>query len=428
MNQRNKYLVLLGSIITILLLLFFSFSRKGFTLKRFSLKGKLVFFAPPIIVSSGTVAYGDSLFSILVEEDIPSEESQKVIQTLSTVLNPRECQPGDSYKILKSLNNQFLEFEYEPSPFAKGLGEDNYLNIYQVKKDTLSNYVASKEKLDLEKNLVGLKGQVKSSLYEAIIGQGGTAELAMKFADIFAWQIDFLTETRQGDTYELVWEKYENRNKKRGNHLISFDGNILVARYQGKESSVHTAILYTNEKDKSDYYNLRGESLRKEFLRAPLNYRRISSYFSYRRFHPILRYLRPHLAIDYAAPKGTPIVSIGEGIVTFCGWENGYGKLVIVRHNNVYSSYYGHLYRYAKGIRAGAKVKQGQVIGYVGDTGLATGPHLDFRLKKYGQFVNFLKVKLPSVKSIEKGKVAHFEELKKERLKQLAKLAIQGGR
>ncbi|HCJ67207.1 MAG TPA: peptidase M23 [Elusimicrobia bacterium] len=400
-QKRKKYLVLASSLVLVFFLFFLYSSRKG----------KLFFSAPQIIVSSGTVAFGDSLFAILVEKNISPDESQNVIQTFSSVFNPRRCQPGDSYKILKSTGNDFISLEYE----------DGSLNIYKVKKDISGDYVANREEINLEKKLVGLKGEIKTSLYEAIIEQGGNAELAMKFADIFAWQIDFLTETRAGDTYEFVWEKYENENKK-----INFDGNILVGRYQGKESSVHTALLYEDEKGNSDYYNLKGESLRKEFLRAPLNYRRISSYFSYRRFHPILRYLRPHLAIDYAAPEGTPVASIGDGIVTFCGWESGYGRLVIVRHNNVYSSYYGHLSRYGRGIKTGVKVKQGQVIGYVGATGLATGPHLDFRMKKYGQFVNFLKIKLPSVKLIRKEEIAKFEEMKKEKLTQLARIASKG--
>lgn len=398
MNRQRKYLLLTGSLVVIFALILVPY---------FSRKGKLAFFGPPVIVSSGTLAFGDSLSGILIEENISPDESQKVVQTLSTIFNPRKCQPGDSYRLSKSTSNEFLSFEYE----------DGSLNIYKVKKNTDGNYLVNKERVNLKKSLAGLKGEIKSSLYEAIIEQGGNAELAMKFADIFAWQIDFLTETRVGDTYEFVWEKYENKDKK-----MSFDGNIIVARYEGKENSTHLAVLYEGENGNSDYYNLKGESLRKEFLRAPLNYRRISSYFSYRRFHPILRYVRPHLAIDYAAPEGTPIVSIGEGTVSFCGWEGGSGRLVIVRHNNVYSSYYGHLSRYGKGIRTGARVKQGQVIGYVGSTGLATGPHLDFRIKKYGQFVNFLKIKLPSVKSISKEKIAHFEQIKKERLTQLAGL------
>jgi len=409
-NRQKKYL-LLNSLIVFSLLLLFYFSRKG----------KLVLFGPQIVISSGTVAFGDSLFSILVEENISLDESQKVIQTLSSVFNPKRCQPGDNYKLVKSTSNELLSFEYEPSPCTQGLGEPTPfakelgLNIYKVKKNADGIYSINKEKMDLRKNLVRLKGEIKSSLYEAIIEQGGTAELAMKIADIFAWQIDFLTEARIGDTYELVWEKYENKDKK-----ISFDGNILVARYQGKETSAHIAILYEDKNGNLDYYNFKGESLRKEFLRAPLNYRRISSFFSYRRFHPILRYVRPHLAIDYAAPQGTPVVSIGDGMVTFCGWESGYGRLAIIRHNASYNSYYGHLSRYGKGIRAGAKVKQGQIIGYVGATGLATGPHLDFRIKKYGQFVNFLKIKFPSVKSISNEEIVEFNKVKREKLVELA--------
>ncbi len=402
MNPGKKYLILVSGLVLVFFLCFSYVFRKG----------KLFFSAPQIVISSGTVAFGDSLFAILVEENISADESQKIVQALSSVFNLKKCQPGDSYKILKSTSNDFVNLEYE----------DGSLNIYQVKKDISGGYVADKEKINLKKIRGGIKGEIKTSLYEAIIEQGGNAELAMKFADIFAWQVDFLTETRAGDTYEFIWEKYENKDRK-----ISFNGNIIVARFQGKESSMHTTVLYEDEKGNSDYYSLKGESLRKEFLRAPLNYRRISSYFSYRRFHPILRYLRPHLAIDYAAPEGTPIASIGDGTVTFSAWEGGYGKLVIVRHNNVYSSYYGHLSHFGRGIRAGAKVKQGQVIGYVGSTGLATGPHLDFRIKKYGQFVNFLKIKLPSVKSVKKEEMTKFEQVKKERLAQLAKIASKGG-
>jgi len=156
------------------------------------------------------------------------------------------------------------------------------------------------------------------------------------------------------------------------------------------------------------YYDAEGNSLQRVFLKSPLNYRRISSYFSRRRFHPILKIYRPHYGVDYAAPTGTPVVTIGDGRVVYAGWKGGLGRYVEIRHNNVYTSCYGHLSRFAKGIRRGARVRQGQVIGYVGATGLATGPHLDFRVKRFGSYVNPLTVDYPRAEPLPEDKKDEF--------------------
>jgi murein DD-endopeptidase MepM/ murein hydrolase activator NlpD len=155
------------------------------------------------------------------------------------------------------------------------------------------------------------------------------------------------------------------------------------------------------------------------FLKSPLNYRRISSYFSHRRFHPILRVYRPHYGVDYAAPTGTPIVSIGDGRVIHAGWKGGLGKYVEISHNNVYRSCYGHLSRYGRGIRKGARVSQGQVIGYVGSTGLSTGPHLDFRIKKFGSYVNPLRIEYPRVEPVSDDRRPEFITIRDKLLKAL---------
>jgi murein DD-endopeptidase MepM/ murein hydrolase activator NlpD len=158
-----------------------------------------------------------------------------------------------------------------------------------------------------------------------------------------------------------------------------------------------------------EYYDCDGNSVRRVFLKSPLNYRRISSYFSNRRFHPILKTYRPHHGVDYAAPTGTPVVSIGDGRVTKAGWNGGMGNYVEIRHNNIYTSCYGHLSRYGRGVRGGVRVKQGQIIGYVGSTGLSTGPHLDFRVKKYGSYVNPLTIDYPRGEPVgEERKEAFF--------------------
>jgi len=245
---------------------------------------------------------------------------------------------------------------------------------------------------------------------------GQSPELTMRFADIFAWQIDFLTEPRPGDTFKFIWEKSYKEGKEFS------DGRILVAQYLGEEGS-HTAILFEDPEGHKDYYTVKGESLRKEFLRSPLNYRRISSHFSYRRFHPILKYYRPHFGIDYAAPFGTPVVSIGDGVVTYVGWKGDYGRFVKIRHRNGYYSTYGHFSRYGRGIGRGENVEQGQVVGYVGGTGLATGPHLDFRVIRNGKFVNFLKIQIPAAESIKDKFKGEFEITKRDRLYQLGLLS-----
>ncbi|MCK4649331.1 M23 family metallopeptidase, partial [bacterium] len=226
----------------------------------------------------------------------------------------------------------------------------------------------------------------------------------------------FLTEPRPGDRFLLAWEKYVDDGK------TVLDGRILTAQYINRHRT-HTAIYFEDPEGNRGYFTEEAKSLRKQFLRSPLSYRRISSYFSYRRFHPILKVYRPHPGIDYAAPIGTPVRSIGDGRVVYCGWKRGFGRFIKIKHPRGYYTTYGHLRRYAKGIRTGIRVKQGQIIGYVGSSGLSTGPHLDFRMIKNGKYVNFLKLKLPAVKSVKKKYLEEFNRIKKERLTQLENIS-----
>ena len=359
-----------------------------------------------VVVSTGTFARGDSLYSCLNEHEISPAEILAMKKLLDPLFDTQRCYPGDRYEIITSTSGFLEGFNYYSGP----------LDIYGVKKSSSGELTAFHQKIPLEKRIVGLIGKIETSLYESMIQLEQSPELTMRFADIFAWQIDFLTEPRPGDTFKLVWEKFY----KKGEEFS--DGAILAAQYLGKEVN-HTAILFEDPEGHKDYYTIEGESLRKEFLRSPLNYRRISSYFSYKRFHPILKYYRPHLGIDYAAPLGTPAVSIGDGVVTYVGWKGEYGRLVKVRHQNGYYSTYGHLSRYGREIKRGVKVKQGQVVGYVGASGLATGPHLDFRVVRNGKFINFLKIKIPAAESIKDKYRSQFEVTKRERLSRVGLLS-----
>ncbi len=385
--KRKKILLL--TVLTVGIVLFFTVYKKG---------GEKVFSSPLTIISHGNIPQGGTLYSCLIKEGLSNKEVWQISNALKKVFNVRKCVANDKYEVVKTSEGIFKKFKYYSG-----------LNIYEINKSFEGELIVLEKKIPFKKNVLGISGEIKTTLWSAMYEKGVSAETILEFVDIFAWQIDFLTETRQGDTYNLVWEKHTNGEKNKGK------SKILIAQYCGEETKKHNAISF-----KGGYYDLKGKSLQKQFLRAPLNYRRISSYFSRRRFHPILRYWRPHLGIDYAAPIGTPIASVGDGTVIFKGWKGGYGRFIKIRHNSVYTTTYGHLWRYAKKIRKGRKIKQGQVIGYVGSSGLSTGPHLDFRMVKNGKCVNFLRLKFPSKKKISSNKRAEFNRLKKARLRQIA--------
>ena len=233
-----------------------------------------------------------------------------------------------------------------------------------------------------------ISGTVSNSFYQAAFERGMPAEGIMEVADIFAWDIDFLADIRNGDRFQVILDTYY-----RNGDLVGH-GNVVACRFVN-QNKTHESFYFTDSKGESSYYDRNGRSLRKAFLKSPLRYRRISSYFSLRRLHPILKIYRPHYGVDYAAPRGTPVESIGSGRITFIGWKGGYGRYIKIRHNHIYETGYGHLSRFAKGLTKGSRVRQGEVIGYVGSSGLATGPHLDFSMIERGRFVNPLKVVPP---------------------------------
>jgi len=227
--------------------------------------------------------------------------------------------------------------------------------------------------------------------------------LTMDLAYIFGWDIDFALDVRRGDRFTVIYEKIYQ-----GDQFLRI-GNILAAEFVNQKR-VYRAVRYTPAQGHSNYFTPQGHSMRKAFLRSPLNFTRISSRFSKRRFNPALHKFRAHKGVDYAAPRGTPIWSTGDGKVSFRGTKGGYGKTVIVGHGTRYSTLYAHLRSYAKGVRNGARIKQGQVIGYVGTTGLSTGPHLHYEFRVNGTHRDPLRVKLPHAKPLPKQELAAFDE------------------
>ena len=255
-------------------------------------------------------------------------------------------------------------------------------------------FTASVDVYEFDTRLVRIKGEVKSSLFEAMNEAGETSALAVRLADVFSHQVNFVNEVQEGDSFELVVEK-----KYLGSEFRRY-GDIVAARFTN-DGRLYEAFRFFDDKGVAHYYAADGTSLETQFLKAPLNFTRISSRYSMHRRHPVFGKVRPHQGVDYAAPKGTPVKALGGGKVTFVGWKSGYGKSVAIRHGGGIETHYAHLSRYARGLKKGDSVEQGQVIAYVGATGTATGPHLDFRVWKNGTPINPLKMQSPPAEPLK---------------------------
>jgi murein DD-endopeptidase MepM/ murein hydrolase activator NlpD len=264
--------------------------------------------------------------------------------------------------------------------------------------------------------VAGVKGQIEDSLFQALEDSGEQAQLALEIADIFGWDIDFYTDPRRGDTFEVVVEK-----KMLGGELLGY-GRVLAAQYQN-ENKLHQAVLFHDPQGRPAYYAPDGKSMKKAFLRSPLKFSTwVTSGFSYRRFHPVLKHYRPHLGIDYHAPVGSPVQAVADGRVVFAGRNGGAGRMIHLRHAMGYETYYMHLSRIR--VRVGQRVSQGQIIALSGATGLVTGPHLDFRVKQHGRFRNFLALKLPPAQSVARADWPEFVAARAPLLQELASLHL----
>lgn len=347
----------------------------------------------PQIVRTSTshvVQKGETL-EIILNNFMSYELTNAIIIALKDVDFPfRRCIPGDSLILFKE-NDSLTQLTYWQSAVTE----------FYVFHDSGRFYISMKLPY-IDTVACFLRGAVNSTLYESMLAMGETPTFVYRYADIFAWEIDFVTETQNGDSFFVYCEKTFCDST-----FIDYE-MIRVARYKGYIGDYY-GIYYSDPDGYDDYYNLKGESLRKSLLKSPLKFSYISSYFSKKRYHPILKVWRPHHGLDYKAPVGTPVSSIGNGTVTYKGWKGGYGNLVEIRHINNYKSRYGHLSRFAKGLYKGKKVKMGELIGYVGSTGLSTGPHLHFELHKKNNPINPLKVKIPRAPSVKKKYIAEFE-------------------
>ncbi len=368
---------------------------------------------PEIKTIVGIVNRGESLFDIFKKEGISLRYLPEITSASKRVYNLVKLKPFRSY-VITTIKEPGTWHE-KLSVFKYSINDLEYLKVINLE----DRFSAIRESVNYKKKLALLTGSIESNLIDAI---GHTAEhqrLAIELAEIFESEIDFVTDLRRGDRFEMLVEELWKDNVFKGY------GRIRAAKFINNGRK-YEAYLYSIN-GKQYYFDRKGRSLKKALLRAPLRFKYISSRFTYHRRHPILKIVRPHLGVDYAAPTGTPVSAAGNGTVIFAGWRGAYGKCVIIRHPNGYVTYYGHLSRIKRGIRRGRRVTQGEVIGYVGSTGLATGPHLDYRVKKNGRFINPLSMRVPRDRPVPAKYMADFRQKIHQYNELIARLSRETG-
>lgn len=349
--------------------------------------------APPVVIQRADIPLAGDLLEV-IEARVPPNatlggllRAHQVSEDLATRLvdavrgafDLRRLRAHQPYRLVRTVDGAIREFVYK-------IDADRFLHV--VGLDTSSGeqpFDASVVPYEKQRGLVTLRGSIDRqhpSLVAAMNATGENVLLAMALADVFSGDIDFNNDLQVGDSYEIVFEKQLSEGEFAGY------GPIVAAEFRNGDRTLR-AFRFENTEGKASYYDEQGRSLKRFFLRSPLKFEpRISSGFSYRRTHPVLGVTRAHPAIDYAAPVGTPVVAVGAGVVVRAGYSGGAGNMVTLRHPNGYESNYLHLSSIARGVRPGARIGQGEVVGRVGATGLATGPHLDYRLRRNGVWVN----------------------------------------
>ena len=323
------------------------------------------------LVTRGRIRSGESLASSLQSRGISPATVHLIASEMSGIFDFRRSRPGDRYRLGQDTDGRVLDFRYSQGP------EESFYLAWQG-----TRYVARKETTELRPQIAKIAGNVQP-----------------------------------GDEFQILYERLYRRDDE-GRDVYVRPGRILAGRYQGRVGE-HTIVYFEDEAGHGSYFRPDGSSVERAFLAAPLEFRRISSRFTRARHHPILNVTRPHPGIDYAAPIGSPVWSVADGVVAFKGRAGASGNLIRVRHVNGYTSHYAHLSRFAKDLKVGDRVEQKQVIGYVGSTGLSTGPHVCFRVKKDGRYVDPLKISSPAGTPVGRDQLAEFESVRDELLADL---------
>ncbi len=348
------------------------------------------------------VKSGDTAGVILGRLGFPSAESANIIAAAKPVYPLKNIHIGHKFTRSATDHEVLVSYQVDASQvLSLRLVEGQIWQAEMIKRKVVS-------RVDV------VSATIQDSLFWDASKAGLADNLILKLVDMFAWDIDFARDLRKGDSFKVMFEeKFDDEGKQVGY-------TILAASFINR-GRVFTGIRYENQKGEVEYYDDQGRNLRKTYLKSPVKYSRISSRFRTSRMHPVLGYTRAHRGVDYAAKTGTPIHAIGDGKIVYKGWKGGYGRFIEIRHNNgIHSTAYAHMSRYARGMRKGKYVKQGDVIGYVGMSGLATGPHLHFEFRSRGRAVNPLKVKHNPAKPVCKDELSAFRLKAKEMLRLMA--------
>ena len=351
-----------------------------------------------------TIKRNENLYILLTRHDVSPQTIFKVQKMAAGEINLNRMMPGQKYRLYKDRDGIYAFVWHQTSTKYVTITLDDEITFEQ-------------DEIPVVRKMNAVGGVIVNSLYETVLNEGGSQFLGAELAEIFAWEIDFFS-LRRGDHFKVIHEElYANDN------YVGL-GEVKAAEFQHR-GTTHRAYYFDNG-SRRGFFDKDGNSMQKALLKAPFQYnQRISSGFSQSRFHPILRERRPHHGTDYAAPTGTPILAVGDGVVTEAQRRGGNGNIVQIRHNGTYKSAYLHLNGFAGGVRKGATVKQGQVIGYVGSTGLATGPHLCYRLYVNERPVNSLSVDMPASESLDEEYLSEFLKIVENMDRKLDSLSLK---
>lgn len=341
------------------------------------------------LISQGRIKRNYNLARLLTEAELEYDKVNKAIKSAANAFDIRRIKAGNQYRLYytKDTTNSLRYFVYQHSP-------TEYLKI-DFNKEPIA-FKGTKEIVNVKKTCSGV---ISSSLWSTMIDNNIDPMMAIRLSEIYAWTVDFFG-LEEGDQFKVFYDEQFVDSIPIG------IGRIYAVSFTHKGEEL---LAYEFEQDgQMSYFDETGKSLRRQFLKAPLRFSRISSGYTNSRFHPILKIYRPHRGVDYAAPAGTPIYTIGDGTVIAKGYTKSAGYYIKVKHNSVYTSGYNHLSRYPKGIKVGQRVNQGQIVGYVGSTGYSTGPHLDFRVWKHGSLINPLSIKAPPVEPVKEENLQKF--------------------
>lgn len=350
-----------------------------------------------------TVQNGDTLSTVFAKVGLNATTLHEVLNSSKDAKQLTRLKVGQAFEFNLNANGQLESLRSKRSD----------LESIALEKSE-SGFSFKRELVKPEIQTAYSHGVINSSLFLSAKRAGLSHNLTMDLANVFGYDIDFAMDIREGDEFELIYEKKVVNDKQVGT------GNILSARFTNR-GKTYTAVRYTNKQGNSSYYTANGESMRKAFIRTPVDFARISSRFSNGRRHPILNKIRAHKGVDYAAPRGTPIKAAGDGRISLAGRHGGYGNAVIIQHGQRYRTLYAHMQGFAKGVRTGGNVKQGQIIGYIGTTGLSTGPHLHYEFQVNGVHVDPLSQKLPMADPIASSEKSRFMQLSKPLMAQMDK-------